>query len=102
VAGDRQVRRDPHSGPARGDRTSDEQITLKADQEHRIVVTKDADFVDAHLLRGHPARLLLISMGNMSNRELEALMLPLLPEMAREFGAHASLELGRSAIAVRG
>ena len=53
-------------------RTTDEQIIDAADQEQRVVVTKDADFVDSHLLHARPAKLLLISTGNISNQELEA------------------------------
>jgi predicted nuclease of predicted toxin-antitoxin system len=45
-------------------RTTDEQINDVADQEQRVVITKDADFVDSHLLRRRPPKLLLISTGN--------------------------------------
>ncbi len=34
-----------------GNRTTDEEINDVADREQRVVVTKDADFVDAHHLR---------------------------------------------------
>lgn len=43
--------------------------------EGRIVVTKDSDFVDSFLLTRKPPRLLLVSTGNISNRELERLFL---------------------------
>lgn len=69
-------------------RTTDEQINDVADRGQRIVVTKDADFVDSHLLRGRPPKLLLISTGNITNRELETLIVPLLPDIIREFGPH--------------
>jgi predicted nuclease of predicted toxin-antitoxin system len=85
-----------------GNRTTDEQVNEVADRELRAVVTKDADFVDSHVLRGRPAKLLLISTGNISNRELEALMVPLIPDIVREFGTHSFLELGRTGIVVRG
>ena len=74
-------------------RTTDEQVNDVADREQRVVVTKDADFVDSHVLRGRPAKLLLISTGNISNRDLEALMVPLIPDIVREFEAHSFLEL---------
>jgi predicted nuclease of predicted toxin-antitoxin system len=83
-------------------RTTDEQVNAIADREQRVVVTKDADFVDSYLLRGRPSKLLLISTGNISNRDLEALMVPLLPDVVREFQAHSFLELGRSGVVVRG
>jgi predicted nuclease of predicted toxin-antitoxin system len=85
-----------------GNRTTDEQVNDVADREQRVVVTKDADFVDAHVLRGRPAKLLLVSTGNISNRDLEALIVPLIPAIVREFGSHSFLELGRSGIIVRG
>jgi predicted nuclease of predicted toxin-antitoxin system len=40
-------------------RTGDTAITIKADIEGRIVVTKDADFLASYLLLGKPAKLLL-------------------------------------------
>lgn len=66
-------------------RTTDEQINDAADREQRVVITKDAEFVDSHLLRGRPPKLLLISTGNISNRDLEALAVPLIPDIVREF-----------------
>jgi len=46
--------------------------------------------------------LLLISTGNISNRELEALVMPLIPDIVREFQAHSFLELGSAGLVVRG
>ena len=85
-----------------GNRTTDEQIIDAADQGQRVVISKDADFVDAHVLRGRPAKLLLISTGNISNRDLETLVVPLIPDIVREFQTHSFLELGQSGIVVRG
>jgi predicted nuclease of predicted toxin-antitoxin system len=83
-------------------RSTDEQINDVADREQRVVVSKDADFVDGHLLRGRPAKLLLISTGNISNRDLEALVVPLIPDIVREFQTHSFLELGSAGFVVRG
>jgi predicted nuclease of predicted toxin-antitoxin system len=85
-----------------GNRTTDEQINDVADREQRVVVTKDADFVDSHVLRGRPAKLLLISTGNISNRDLEALVVPLITDVVREFQTHSFLELGPAGLVVRG
>jgi predicted nuclease of predicted toxin-antitoxin system len=85
-----------------GNRTTDEQINDIADREQRVVTTKDADFVDSHLLRRRPPKLLLISTGNISNRDLEAVMTPLIPDIIREFQTHSFLELGRGGIIIRG
>lgn len=85
-----------------GNRTTDELVIECADREQRTAVTKDADFVNSHLLQARPAKLLLVSTGNISNRDLEALMVPLIPDIVREFQAHSFLELGRTGIVVRG
>jgi predicted nuclease of predicted toxin-antitoxin system len=85
-----------------GNRTTDQQVIEAADRDCRAVVTKDADFVDSHVLHARPARLLLISTGNISNRELEALMVPLIPAIVLEFQSHSFLELGRGGIVIRG
>lgn len=84
-----------------GNRTTDTQLLDLADREDRVLVTKDADFVDSHLLRGRPARLMLISTGNISNRDLETLFVPLIPDVLREFQAYVFLELGRAGLVVR-
>lgn len=85
-----------------GNRTTDEQINDVADREQRVVVTKDAEFVDSHVLRNRPVKLLLISTGNITNRDLEALVVPLLTDIILEFQTHSFLELGRAGIVVRG
>jgi predicted nuclease of predicted toxin-antitoxin system len=85
-----------------GNRSTDEQVVDVAESEQRIVVTKDADFVNSHLLSARPPKLLLISTGNISNRDLEQLVLPLIPSLIAEFQAHAFLELGRAGLIVRG
>ena len=81
---------------------TDEQINDIAERDERVVVTKDADFVDSHLLRGRPPKLLLISTGNICNRELEALIVPLIPDLVREFQTHSFMELARAGIIIRG
>jgi predicted nuclease of predicted toxin-antitoxin system len=85
-----------------GNRSTDAQLLVVAETEGRIVVTKDADFVDSHLLAGRPEKLLLVSTGNIGNRELEQLVQPLLPTIEQEFNNHSFLELDRSGLFVRG
>ncbi len=85
-----------------GNRTPDEQVIECAGREQRAVVTKDADFVNSHLLHARPAKLLLVSTGNISNRALEQLVEPLIQDLVREFQTHSFLELGREGIIVRG
>jgi predicted nuclease of predicted toxin-antitoxin system len=84
-----------------GNRTTDEEINNLADRDERVVVTKDTHFVDSHVLRGRPEKLHLISTGNISNRDLGALIVPLLADIAQQFQAHAFLELGRAGTVIR-
>jgi predicted nuclease of predicted toxin-antitoxin system len=85
-----------------GNRSTDEQIIDFVEVEQRIVITKDGDFVNSHLLFARPAKLLLISTGNITNRELEQLMVSLIPSLLVEFQTNSFIELGRSGITVRG
>jgi predicted nuclease of predicted toxin-antitoxin system len=83
-------------------RSTDEQIIELAVGEQRVVITKDADFVSSHLLSARPPKLLLVSTGNISNRELELLVVPLIPSLVAEFQTHAFLEMGQAGLVVRG
>jgi predicted nuclease of predicted toxin-antitoxin system len=56
-----------------GNRTSDHQLADLADSENRVVVTKDRDFRDSHLLQNLPRRLLVVATGNIANNDLLAL-----------------------------
>jgi predicted nuclease of predicted toxin-antitoxin system len=85
-----------------GNATTDDQVIRVADREGRVVVTKDSDFVSSHLLTGRPGKLLLISTGNISNQELEQLLVPLIPVLIREFQTQSFLELSRFGLIIRG
>jgi predicted nuclease of predicted toxin-antitoxin system len=85
-----------------GNRATDAVVNEVADRDQRVVISKDADFVDTHLLHGRAAKLLLISTGNISNRELEALMIPIISDIVRELRLHSFLELWHRGITVRG
>lgn len=50
-----------------GNRTTDAELARQADAEDRVVVTKDADFRDSHLITGSPRRLLIVATGNITN-----------------------------------
>ncbi len=57
-----------------GNRTTDTAIAEFADAEDRVVVTKDRDFRDSHLLGGTPRRLLVVTTGNITNDALLTLV----------------------------
>lgn len=84
-----------------GNRSSDRAICSMADEDGRVVFSKDADFVRSHLLLGTPLKLLIVATGNIGNQELSELLLRALPELQRLFDAHVLIELNRMALVVR-
>lgn len=77
-----------------GNRTPDADITRRADAEGRIVVSKDRDFRDSHLLRGSPSRLLVVATGNIANNALLDLFDRHLDAIADAFAGSSFVELG--------
>jgi predicted nuclease of predicted toxin-antitoxin system len=55
------------------ERTSDTEIRELAKSEGRIVISKDKDFHVSHILQKEPANFLLLSTGNIVNKDLLAL-----------------------------
>lgn len=82
----------------RGGDTRDSEITRFADSEDRAVVTKDLDFRHTHETGGHPSRLLLITVGNVRNRDLLALISAHHDEIMRAFDQANFVELGANAL----
>ncbi len=52
------------------ERTKDNEIRNISIKEDRIIITKDSDFLDSHLINGIPAKLLLVTTGNIVNKAL--------------------------------
>jgi predicted nuclease of predicted toxin-antitoxin system len=57
-----------------GSETTDAAIAAFVDANEMLFITKDGDFRDSHFLRGVPARVLRLTLGNLSNTELIALL----------------------------
>lgn len=57
-----------------GNRTPDDRLCDLCDSDDRVLISKDRDFVDSHLVQGRPARLLHVSTGNITNLALERLL----------------------------
>jgi predicted nuclease of predicted toxin-antitoxin system len=83
-----------------GNRTSDAMVMTRADEEGRVVVTKDDDFVQSFLLHGRPARLLLVATGNIANADLEQLLVAHFPRIEAAFNDHRFVELSRDNLIV--
>ncbi|NOX46701.1 MAG: hypothetical protein GXO89_06960 [Chlorobi bacterium] len=52
------------------ERTTDNEIRDISLDQNRIVITKDSDFLDSHLVNQIPKKLLLVSTGNIVNKDL--------------------------------
>lgn len=81
-----------------GNRTTDDEILDVAEREQRIVVTKDDDFVQSFLITGRPAKLLLVSTGNISNNELEQIVRAHVLDIVGAFEGASFVELGREVL----
>jgi predicted nuclease of predicted toxin-antitoxin system len=81
-----------------GNGTNDRAISDLADKEEWIVMSKDSDFVVSHLLYRKPRQLLQISTGNITNRELEHLLLSNLRSIRSAFDSGSYVELNRTTL----
>ena len=83
-----------------GNRTPDPRITELADDQGRVVVTKDSDFRDGHLLTRSPRRLLVVATGNITNTALLALFDAHLDMLIDALDEADFLELGADTLIV--
>ena len=74
-------------------KTTDGEIRILAKTENRIVITKDNDFFDSYILSKSPQQLLLISTGNIINKELFNLFEKHLEIIVAYFESYNFLEL---------
>ncbi|HEX5726628.1 MAG TPA: DUF5615 family PIN-like protein [Longimicrobiaceae bacterium] len=81
-------------------RTTDATILALAASEERVVITKDADFVNSFILEHQPDKLLLISTGNITNQDLEHVFFTNLPPIVAAFAAADFVELTRTSLIV--
>ena len=84
-----------------GNRTTDQVICARSLAEQRVVISKDADFYYAHLLRQGPWKLVLVRTGNMGIDELIRLFAQHLPAIEESLATHDLLELDRVRVAIR-
>ena len=73
--------------------TSDKEIRDLSVEQDRIVISKDSDFLDSHLIVGIPKKFLYISTGNIINRDLILLVEQNLPQIIQLFNEYDLIEL---------
>jgi predicted nuclease of predicted toxin-antitoxin system len=80
--------------------TPDSNINTLSIEQERIVITKDADFVDSFLTIRQPYKLLLITTGNIRNSQLELLFTTHLPQIIELLTQHSYIEINQTAIVI--
>lgn len=81
--------------------SSDEEIRELSVTEQRIVISKDADFLESYLLRNVPYKLLIIATGNISNDKLLQLFEHHFDRISVLFSTHHVLELTKETLIIR-
>ena len=74
-------------------RTSDSAINDISKTQERIVITKDTDFLDSYYVENIPFKLLLITTGNIVNKELYNLFTKNINAIIEAFNHHSLVEL---------
>jgi predicted nuclease of predicted toxin-antitoxin system len=85
-----------------GNRSTDAEVIAAADEEGRVVVSRDSDFRLSHLLRGQPSRLLVIVTGNVSNTDLLGLFNTNADRILSALDESSFVELGAASLVVHG
>ena len=78
--------------------TSDKEIEAISISEKRVIFSKDSDFVNSFLLKRRPYKLLLISTGNINNKDLEKLIIENVDMITEAFFEYDFIELNQSQI----
>lgn len=81
-------------------KTQDGYITRLATDEHFVVITKDADFLESYLLKKEPPKLLIVKTGNIKNSELLNLFEKHIELITSLFSDHSLVEMSKTEIVV--
>jgi predicted nuclease of predicted toxin-antitoxin system len=82
------------------ERTTDNEIRVIEESESRIVITKDDDFLDSYLIKKSPPKLLLVTKGNIKNRQLLDLFRFHIRTIVESFGTNNYLELNNDELII--
>lgn len=74
-------------------KTEDADIIKLSFEQNRIVVSKDEDFYKHFILKGQPPKILLLTMGNIVNKELISLFEENIEQIERDLQENKIVEL---------
>lgn len=75
------------------ERTTDKEIINISELENRIIITKDKDFLDSHILLNKPEKLVLITSGNIKNKDFFVLFRNNFKTITELLSKHSLIEL---------
>lgn len=81
-------------------KTKDSDINSISLNEQRVVISKDADFIESLLISDKPYKLLYIATGNISNKALQNLLENNMHDIERALVSHRLVELTSSALVI--
>ena len=82
------------------ERTTDQEIRRISIVQDRIIITKDTDFLDSHIIKDIPSKLLFIGTGNITNNELLKLFDKHFDQILVLFEDYKLIEIGSQFITV--
>ncbi|WP_289665394.1 DUF5615 family PIN-like protein [Flavobacterium panacagri] len=80
------------------ERTSDTEIINISELEDKIIITKDKDFLDSYLIFNKPKKLVLITSGNIKNKDFFSLFKNNFKTIIELLSKHSLIELSNSEI----
>ena len=83
-------------------KTKDGQIAKLANQENRIVISKDIDFLESFLIKSEPRKLIVVRTGNIPNLQLISIFDANLEAIIQMISRSNLLEIGKTEIAEHG
>ena len=83
-------------------KTDDDQIKAFAKKEDRVVISKDRDFLDSHILKNDPSKLIIVKTGNISNEDLLQIFKANLPVILELIANNNLVEVGTREIISHG
>ena len=80
------------------ERTTDNELRKLSIEQECIVITKDSDFLDSHLIQGIPSKLLIVTTGNITNKNLMSLFDKYFETIIQLFDTYNLIELNNDQI----
>lgn len=81
-------------------KTKDGYIAKLANKEERVVITKDADFLESFIVKSEPEKLIIVKTGNINNRHLVKLFEDNLGFLLEMISKSNLIEINRTEIIV--